>query len=107
MRIPKEIVYRNSTAKIAYIDHDLAKKRGILGEYDPNKTRIEIDKDLQHNKELLLEVVLHEIMHFVIDKSNQEIRSEEKTVDGLAKAMTKVFINNKSIVQFIKRCLDG
>ena len=45
-------------------------------------------------------------MHFVIHKSNQEIRSEEKTVDGLAKAMAKVFMNNKNIVNFIKRCLD-
>lgn len=106
MRIPKEIVYRNSIAKIIPITHENAKKRGILGEYDPNKTTIEIDKKLKDNKELLLEVVLHEIMHFVIHKSNQEIRSEEKTVDGLAKAMAKVFINNKSIVHFIRRCLD-
>ena len=106
MKIPKEIVYRNSIAKITYIDHDLAKKRGILGQYNPNKTTIEIDKKLKENKELLLEVVLHEIMHFVIDKSNQEIRSEEKTVDGLAKAIAKIFINNKNIVNFIKRCLD-
>ena len=106
MKIPKEIIYRNSTAKIVPIKHEIAKKRGILGLYDPNKNTIEMDKKLKENKELLLEVVLHEIMHFVIDKSNQEIRSEEKTVDGLAKAMTKVFINNKSIVHFIKRCLD-
>jgi hypothetical protein len=106
MRIPKNIVFRNSVASMSYIDHDIAKKRGILGEYDPNKTTIEIDKDLENNKELLLEIVLHEIMHFVIDKSNQEIRSEERTVDGLARAMTKVFINNKEVVQFIKRCIN-
>lgn len=106
MRIPKEITYRNSVAKIIPISHENAKKRGILGEYDPNKTTIEIDNKLKENKELLLEVVLHEIMHFVIHKSNQEIRSEEKTVDGLAKAMAKVFMNNKNIVNFIKRCLD-
>ena len=106
MRIPKEIVYRNSIAKIIPITHENAKKRGILGEYDPNKTTIEIDKDLENNKELLLEIVLHEIMHFVIDKSNQEIRSEERTVDGLARAMTKVFINNKEVVQFIRRCIN-
>jgi hypothetical protein len=46
MRIPKNIVFRNSVASMSYIDHDIAKKRGILGEYDPNKTTIEIDKDL-------------------------------------------------------------
>lgn len=106
MKIPKEIVYRNSIAKIVLISNENAKKRGILGQYNPNENTIEIDKKLKENKELLLEVVLHEIMHFVIDKSNQEIRSEEKTVDGLAKAMSKVFINNKNIVNFIKRCLD-
>ena len=50
MRIPKEITYRNSVAKIIPISHENAKKRGILGEYDTNKTTIEIDKKLKENK---------------------------------------------------------
>ena len=106
MEIPKNIIYRNSVASMTYTDHQIAKKRGFLGIYDPNDTTIEIDKNLQNNRELLLEVALHEIMHFVIHKSNQEMRSEEKTVDGLARAMAKIFVNNKEVVNFIRRCLN-
>lgn len=104
MKIPKQIKIRNSTISISTVDSNEAKKGNYIGIYDTNDNTIKISKGIT-DKKLLCDVLIHEIIHAILDKGNKKIRSEEPTVDFIATQFVKVLDKNKELIGFIKRCL--
>ena len=104
MKIPKEIKIRNSVITISTVDSKEAQRDDYLGIYDTNENTIKISKGIK-DKKLLCDVVVHEIIHAILDKGNKKIRSEEPTVDFIATQFVNVLSKNKELIGFIKRCL--
>lgn len=104
MKIPKEIKIRNSTILVSTVNRKEAERDNYLGIYDTNENTIKISKGIT-DKKLLCDVLIHEIIHAILDKGNKKIRSEEPTVDFIATQFVKVLDRNKELIGFIKRCL--
>lgn len=103
MKIPEKIRIKNNIIKISTVSKAEADKGNFIGLYNTEDNTIKIKEGIK-DKKLLLDVVLHEILHAILDISNKRIRSEEPTVNFLATGLARVFMRNKSLVDFIKRC---
>ena len=102
--ILKEIKYRNYKAKIVELTRKQASSGNMYGCYYPNTQTIAIQEKLP--KLTLLDTMLHEIGHFIADKSSIRLKNlgEEGTVNFVASEYTKVFLQNPKLINFIKRC---
>tara|TARA_X000000368_G_C22455549_1_gene460947 strand:+ start:105 stop:428 length:324 start_codon:yes stop_codon:yes gene_type:complete len=104
MRLIEEIRYRNYKAKVVKLTSKQAKISNIYGCYDPNTQTISIQENL--SKLALLDTLLHEIGHFIADKSSIRLKNlgEEGIVSFVANEFSKIFIQNPKLLTFIKRC---
>jgi len=102
--ILKEIKYRNFKAKIVKLTRKQAKSGSMYGCYFPNTQTIAIQEKLP--KITLLDTMLHEIGHFIADKSKIRLANlgEEGTVNFVASEFAKIFMQNPKLLTFIKRC---
>ena len=100
----KEIKYRNFKAKIIKLSNKQAKKEMIYGYYNPNESTIAIQENL--GKISYIDTLLHEIAHFIADKSAIRLKNlgEEGTVTFVADEFSKIFLQNPELLNFIKRC---
>ena len=76
----------------------------MYGCYNPNTQTIYIQENL--TKLALLNTVLHEIGHFIADKSSIRLKNlgEEGIVTFVADEFSKIFLQNPELLAFIKRC---
>tara|TARA_Y100000361_G_scaffold86741_1_gene77018 strand:- start:74 stop:397 length:324 start_codon:yes stop_codon:yes gene_type:complete len=104
MKLMSEIRYRNYKAKIVKISKKQAESGNMYGCYNPNTQTISIQENL--TKLALLNTVLHEIGHFIADKSSIRLKNlgEEGTVTFVADEFSKIFLQNPELLNFIKRC---
>ena len=104
MKLIDEIRYRNFKAKIVKITKKQAKIGNMYGCYNPNTQTIYIQENL--TKLALLNTVLHEIGHFIADKSSIRFKNlgEEGIVTFVADEFSKIFLQNPELLAFIKRC---
>ena len=102
--ILKEIKYRNFKARVVKLTRKQAKSGGMYGCYFPDTQTIAIQEKLP--KITLLDTMLHEIGHFIADKSKIRLANlgEEGTVNFIASEFAKVFMQNPKLLTFIKRC---
>jgi len=47
MNLPNEIVFGSRLIKLDYIDHEVASKKNIFGEFETSKNLMTIDKSLE------------------------------------------------------------
>ncbi|MBW2998351.1 hypothetical protein KY321_02320 [Candidatus Woesearchaeota archaeon] len=104
MKIPSQIKIRNSTISISTVPLKEAQQGEYYGIYDTEKNTIKIREGIK-DKKFLCDVLIHEIIHAILDKGNKKIRSEEPTVDFIATQFVKVLDKNKELIGFIKKCL--
>lgn len=104
MKIPNKVKIRNSIISISTVPISEARKGQYYGIYDTEKNTIKI-RDGIKDKKFLCDVVVHEIIHAILDKGNKKIRSEEPTVDFIATQFVNVLFKNKNLMEFIKQCL--
>lgn len=104
MKLIDEIRYRNFKAKIVKITKKQAEIGNMYGCYNPNTQTIYIQENL--TKLALLNTVLHEIGHFIADKSSIRLKNlgEEGIVTFVADEFSKIFLQNPELLAFIKRC---
>ena len=104
MKLIDEIRYRNYKAKIIKITKKQAEIGNMYGCYNPNTQTIYIQENL--TKLALLNTVLHEIGHFIADKSSIRLKNlgEEGIVTFVADEFSKIFLQNPELLAFIKRC---
>ena len=104
MKLIDEIRYRNYKAKIVKITKKQAEIGNMYGCYNPNTQTIYIQENL--TKLALLNTVLHEIGHFIADKSLIRLKNlgEEGIVTFVADEFSKIFLQNPELLAFIKRC---
>ena len=104
MKLIDEIRYRNFKAKIVKITKKQAEIGNMYGCYNPNTQTIYIQENL--TKLALLNTVLHEIGHFIADKSSIRLKNlgEEGIVTFVADEFSKIFLQNPELIAFIKRC---
>ena len=100
----KQIRYRNYKAKVVKLTRKQAKKGGMYGCYFPDTQTIAIQEKLP--KYTLLDTLLHEIAHFIADKSSIRLANlgEEGTASFIGAEFAKVFLQNPQLTSFIKRC---
>ena len=101
----KEIKYRNHKAKIVKLTRKQAINDGIWGYYDPNESAIAIQENL--NNYTYLDTLLHEIAHFIANKSSIRLINlgEEGSATFIGSEFSKVFIQNPKLISLIKRCI--
>jgi len=102
--ILKEIKYRNYKAKIVELTRKQASSGNMYGCYYPNTQTIAIQEKLP--KLTLLDTMLHEIGHFIADKSKIRLANlgEEGITTFVGSEFAKVFMQNPKLLTFIKRC---
>ena len=102
--ILKEIKYRNFKAKIVKLTRKQAKYGNMSGCYFPDTQTIAIQEKLSNYT--LLDTMLHEIGHFIADKSKIRLKNlgEEGITTFVGSEFAKVFMQNPKLITFIKRC---
>jgi Zn-dependent peptidase ImmA (M78 family) len=102
--ILKEIKYRNFKAKIVKLTRKQAKYGNMYGCYFPDTQTIAIQEKLSNYT--LLDTMLHEIGHFIADKSKIRLANlgEEGITTFVGSEFAKVFMQNPKLITFIKRC---
>jgi len=102
----KEIKYRNFKAKIVKLSNKQAKKEMIYGYYNPNESTIAIQENL--GKISYVDTLLHEIAHFIADKSAIRLKNlgEEGVATFIGSEFCKVFLQNPKLLTFIKKNLS-
>tara|TARA_R110002012_G_scaffold292518_1_gene487753 strand:+ start:1878 stop:2195 length:318 start_codon:yes stop_codon:yes gene_type:complete len=105
MKIDK-IKYKNFKASVTTMSRKTATEHGLYGFYTPNNNTIVIQKDL--NKKIYLDTLIHEIFHFVADKSKVNFRNlgEEGIAKFVGTEFSKILIQNPKLVNLIKRCCN-
>ena len=100
-----EIRYKNHKAKIVKLTRKQAKKENVWGYYDPNESIIAIQENL--GKFTYLDTLLHEIAHFIANKSSIRLKNlgEEGIATFIGSEFSKVFIQNPKLISLIKRCI--
>ena len=102
--ILKEIKYRNFKAKIVKLTRKQAKFGNMYGCFFPDTQTIAIQEKLSNYT--LLDTMLHEIGHFIADKSKIRLANlgEEGITTFVGSEFAKVFMQNPKLITFIKRC---
>ena len=100
----KLIKYKNFKATVTTMSRKTATEHGLYGFYTPANNTIVIQKDL--NKRDYLDTLIHEIFHFVADKSDINFKNlgEEGIAKFVGSEFSKILIQNPKLVNLIKRC---
>ena len=102
--ILKEIKYRNFKAKIVKLTRKQAKYGNMYGCYFPDTQTIAIQEKLPNYT--LLDTMLHEIGHFIADKSKIRLANlgEEGITTFVGSEFAKVLMQNTKLIKFINKC---
>jgi len=97
----KEIKYKNYKVKIRKMGLKQAQLENAYGLYIPNKSSIYIQNNLSPKN--YIAVLLHELAHFVLDKTDKKPNSEESFA-VMVEEFAKIFLQNPKLINFIKQC---
>ena len=97
----KEIKYKNYKVKVKKMGLKKAQKENAYGLYYPQKSTIYIQQNLSPTN--YLSILLHELAHFVLDKTEKKPNSEESFA-VMVEEFTKIFLQNPKLINFIKQC---
>ena len=97
----KEIKYKNYKVKVKKMGLKQAQKEDAYGLYLPKKSTIYIQNNLSPTN--YLSILLHELAHFVLDKTEKKPNSEESFA-VMVEEFTKIFLQNPKLINFIKQC---
>lgn len=78
-----------------------AQKENAYGLYLPQKSAIYIQQNLSPKN--YIAVLLHELAHFVLDKTEKKPNSEESFA-VMVEEFAKIFLQNPKLINFIKQC---
>jgi len=106
MNVPNKIKVGGYTYSVVFVE-DLRNERDVklLGQvlYAPTK-RISLHEDCKEDPKLLLDTLLHEILHSLyhhFDLAEQE--EEEKVITTIATGLVMVYVDNPELVDLIKK----
>jgi len=97
-----EIKYKNFKVKIRTMTRKQALIENCWGLYNPNKATIYIQENISRKN--YLDVLLHEIAHFIFDKSRIKAQSEEKVAEFIGSEFSKIFFQNPKLLKVISSC---
>ena len=105
MNLPNEIVFGSRLIKLDYIDHEIASKKNIFGEFETSKNLMTIDKSLDSIE--MTNTLLHEIFHLLHDeyKIDLSAKAEEVTCNSLANGMCHILYQNQDLLEFLYKSL--
>ena len=78
-----------------------AQQENAYGLYLPQKSAIYIQQNLSPKN--YIAVLLHELAHFVLDKTEKKPNSEESFA-LMVEEFAKIFLQNPKLINFIKQC---
>tara|TARA_B100001250_G_scaffold385523_1_gene381339 strand:- start:304 stop:624 length:321 start_codon:yes stop_codon:yes gene_type:complete len=97
----KEIKYKNYKVKVKKMGLKQAQLENAYGLYYPQKSTIYIQQNLSPTN--YLSILLHELAHFVLDKTEKKPNSEESFA-VMVEEFAKIFLQNPKLINFIKQC---
>lgn len=105
MSLPNEIVFGSRLVKLDYIEHDIASKKKIFGEFESDQNLMTIDKSLSPIE--MSNTLLHEIFHLLHDeyKIDAPAKAEEITCNSLANGICHVLYQNPELLEFLYKSL--
>ena len=105
MSLPNEIVFGSRLIKLNLIDHEIASKKNIFGEFETSKNLMTIDKSLDSIE--MTNTLLHEIFHLLHDEYKIELpaKAEEITCNSLANGMCHILYQNQNLLEFLYKSL--
>ena len=97
----KVIKYKNFKVKIRKLTIKQAKLENAYGLYIPQKSAIYIQQNLSPKN--YISILLHELAHFILDKTDKKPNSEESFA-AMVEEFAKIFIQNPKLINVIKNC---
>jgi Zn-dependent peptidase ImmA (M78 family) len=101
----KEIIFGSRIIKLEFIDHEIASKKNMFGEFEPSKNLITIDKSLEPIE--MSNTLLHELFHLLHDEYKIELsaKAEEITCNSLANGICHILYQNQNLLEFLYKSL--
>ena len=105
MSLPNEIVFGSRLIKLNLIDHEIASKKNIFGEFESSKNLMTLDKSLDSIE--MTNTLLHEIFHLLHDEYKIELpaKAEEITCNSLANGICHILYQNQNLLEFLYKSL--
>jgi hypothetical protein len=105
MNLPNEIVFGSRLIKLDCIDHEVASKKKIFGEFDCDNNKLTIDKSLDNIQ--MTNTLLHELLHMIHDeyKLDLPLKAEEVVCNSLANGICHVLYQNQNLLEFLYKSL--
>ena len=105
MKLPNEIVFGSRLIKLDYIEHELASKKNIFGQFEYSKNLMTLDKSLDPIE--MSNTLLHELFHLLHDeyKIDLSAKAEEVTCNSLANGMCHILYQNQELLDFLYKSL--
>ena len=105
MSLPNEIVFGSRLIKLDYIDHEIASKKNMFGEFETSKNLMTIDKSLDPIE--MSNTLLHELFHMLHDEYKIELsaKAEEISCNSLANGLCHILYQNQHLLDYIYKSL--
>ena len=105
MNLPNEIVFGSRLIKLNLIDHEIASKKNIFGEFETSKNLMTIDKSLDPIE--MSNTLLHELFHLLHDEYKIDLsdKAEEITCNSLANGICHILYQNQNLLEFLYKSL--
>ena len=105
MSLPNEIVFGSRLIKLNLIDHEIASKKNIFGEFESSKNLMTLDKSLDPIE--MSNTLLHELFHLLHDeyKTDLSAKAEEITCNSLANGICHILYQNQNLLEFLYKSL--
>jgi len=105
MTLPNEIVFGSRLIKLNLIEHEIASKKNMFGEFETSKNLMTIDKSLEPIE--MSNTLLHELFHLLHDEYKIELsaKAEEITCNSLANGMCHILYQNQDLLDYIYKSL--
>ena len=105
MSLPNEIVFGSRLIKLNLIDHEIASKKNIFGEFESSKNLMTLDKSLDPIE--MSNTLLHELLHLLHDEYKIDLtaKAEEITCNSLANGICHILYQNQNLLEFLYKSL--
>jgi hypothetical protein len=105
MNLPNEIVFGSRLIKLDYIEHEVASKKNIFGEFETSKNLMTLDKSLDNSE--TIDTTLHEIFHALLDFYYVDLRAKDEEIacSVLASGLCNILYQNQELLEFLYKSL--
>jgi len=103
--LPNEIAAGSRLIKLDFIEHEIASKKNMLGEFETSKNLMTIDKSLDPIE--MSNTLLHELFHLLHDeyKIDLSAKAEEISCNSLANGICHILYQNQNLLEFLYKSL--